>query len=104
MVNTIVICNDAIVSGGGDGLIKVWCLSTLSCTATFQGHTGSIQVLCSSPKRSIVFSGSRFVEILSLSFTKVSFQYFAGIFENRTKIMHDFTELHSVILNLLRDL
>ena len=48
-----------IVSGAGDGFVKVWSPATKTCVRTLQGHHGSVLTLLAGREEGVVISGSR---------------------------------------------
>jgi WD40 repeat protein len=48
-----------IVSGAGDGFVKVWSPSSRTCFRTLQGHHGSVLTLLAGREEGVVISGSR---------------------------------------------
>ncbi|MBC6418832.1 MAG: hypothetical protein GDA44_08615, partial [Prochloron sp. SP5CPC1] len=50
--------NKTIVSGGGDGTIKVWDLGTGTLKRTLTGHSDSVSSVAISPDNSTIVSGS----------------------------------------------
>lgn len=51
--------NPVIVSGGWDGLVKVWYLSSFQLKTDFSGHTGYINSVTVSPDGSLAASGGK---------------------------------------------
>ncbi|EWM27879.1 zn-dependent exopeptidase [Nannochloropsis gaditana] len=48
-----------VVSGAGDGFVKVWSPASRSCVRTLQGHHGSVLTLLAGREEGVVISGSR---------------------------------------------
>lgn len=58
-VNALVMTQDKIISGSGDGAIRLWDIATLSCICVIEGyHEKGIATLTLSPDGSRVVSGS----------------------------------------------
>jgi len=53
------LANPLIVSGGWDGLVKVWGLGQLKCQHTLRGHTGYVTSVTVSPDGSLCASASK---------------------------------------------
>ena len=60
-VHCLIVRDNKMFSGAGDGMIKVWDLATGKCLASLSGHRGSVLALVATTD-STLLSGSRFVD------------------------------------------
>ncbi|EDQ85888.1 uncharacterized protein MONBRDRAFT_34060 [Monosiga brevicollis MX1] len=58
-IHALLAVGHQLVSGAGDGLIKVWDVDTCAATATLQGHSGSVMSLAYCHQTATLFSCSR---------------------------------------------
>eukprot|EP00050_Salpingoeca_kvevrii_P022695 m.130709 g.130709 ORF g.130709 m.130709 type:complete len:1157 (-) comp9793_c1_seq2:1936-5406(-) len=58
-IYALVWCDPYLISGSGDGFVKLWNPDTGECVSTLRGHRGSVLAVACTPDRKTLITGSR---------------------------------------------